>query len=94
MSKIESIIGKAALLEQLSEEAAELAQAALKQSRILRGDNPTPVTEKEARRHITEEYTDVIHCARELGLKVDESQIKYKSERWSSRLMKQLLKEI
>lgn len=30
-------IGKAAMLEQLAEEAAELAQAALKAARILRG---------------------------------------------------------
>lgn len=37
-------IGKAAMLEQLAEEAAELAQAALKCARIERGENPTPVT--------------------------------------------------
>ena len=36
-------IGSAAMLEQLAEESAELAQAALKAARILRDDNPTPV---------------------------------------------------
>lgn len=36
------MIGTAALLEQLAEESAELAQAALKMARKLRGENPTP----------------------------------------------------
>lgn len=47
------------MLEQLAEEAAELSQAALKLARVLRGENPTTVTRKEARKHLTEEYTDV-----------------------------------
>lgn len=37
-------IGSPAMLEQLAEEATELAQAALKAARILRKENPTPVT--------------------------------------------------
>lgn len=41
-------IGSAAMLEQLAEESAELAQAALKAARILRDDNLTPVTLPEA----------------------------------------------
>lgn len=40
-------IGRAAMLEQLAEEAAELAQAVLKGARIERGENPT-VTKDEA----------------------------------------------
>ena len=36
------MIGTAAALEQLAEESAELAQAALKTARKLRGENPTP----------------------------------------------------
>ena len=40
-------IGSAAVLEQLAEESAELAQAALKLARKLRGVNPTPKTEQE-----------------------------------------------
>lgn len=38
------MIGTAALLEQLAEESAELAQAALKMARKLRNENPTPKT--------------------------------------------------
>ena len=41
-------IGEPAMLEQLAEEAAELSHAALKLARIIRGENPTPVTEVEA----------------------------------------------
>ena len=37
-------IGKPAMLEQLAEEAAELSQAALKLARVIRNENPTPVT--------------------------------------------------
>ena len=47
-AEIAKKLTKAAVLEQMSEEAAELAQAALKYARILRGENPTPVTEREA----------------------------------------------
>lgn len=36
------MIGTAALLEQLAEESAELAQAALKMARKIRNENPTP----------------------------------------------------
>ena len=35
-------IGTPAMLEQMAEEAAELAQAALKLARVLRAENPTP----------------------------------------------------
>lgn len=94
MSKIETIIGKAALLEQLAEEASELAQAALKYARILRDNNPTPVTEKEACEHMTEEYTDVIHNARELGLQVDEDQIVSKGIRWENRIRESLINDV
>lgn len=64
-------IGEPAMLEQLAEEASELAQAALKAARIERGENPTPVTDKEAEDHLIEEFTDVCMCAEELGLHAD-----------------------
>lgn len=79
-------IGRAAMLEQLAEEAAELAQAALKAARILRGDNPTPVTLKEAEEHLVEEYTDVYQCAMELDVPVDWAQIARKGERFAKRI--------
>lgn len=75
-------IGKAAMLEQTAEEAAELAKAALKYARILRGENPTPVTEEEAVKNLIEEYTDVITCGRELSLTPDEGMIKKKQDRF------------
>ncbi|WP_418453212.1 hypothetical protein [Candidatus Ventrimonas sp.] len=79
-------IGKAAMLEQLAEEAAELAQAALKEARILRGNNPTPVTLEEAEEHLVEEYTDICHCAMEPDVPVDWAQIEEKRERWKDRM--------
>lgn len=41
------MIGTAALLEQLAEESAELAQAALKMARKIRNENPTPKSHAE-----------------------------------------------
>lgn len=55
-------IGTAACLEQLAEEATELAKAALKYARVLRKENPTPVTEDEIKEHLVEEYTDLMVC--------------------------------
>lgn len=52
--KIIEEIGEAAMLEQLAEECTELAKAALKMARIIRKENPTPVTEKEAIANIRE----------------------------------------
>ena len=86
MRDIDQLIGKPALLEQLAEGATELAKAALKQARILRGDNPTPITEQEAINNVVEEFTDVIHCARELRIPADESQIISKDQRWHDRI--------
>lgn len=89
--KIAEKLSKAAILEQMAEEAAELAQAALKLARILRGENPTPVTEDAAELALQEEYCDVRVCARVLderlcllsGTTWLENQ---KMERWLKRL--------
>lgn len=78
-------IGTTAMLEQMAEEAAELTQAALKLSRIKRGENPTPVTELEAWKHLVEEYTDVYQCAMELVIPVDWAQISEKEKRFKER---------
>lgn len=77
--KIIEEIGEAAMLEQLAEECTEMA-------RIIRKENPTPVTEKEAIANIREEYTDVVQCAGELSLTVDEEQMARKHERWEKRV--------
>lgn len=47
------------LLAGLAEEAAELAQAALKLRRAYDGTNPTPVTEEDAYDALLEEIADV-----------------------------------
>lgn len=61
-------IGDAAMLEQLAEECAELGQAALKLARIVRNENPTPVTEGRASAMILEEAADVLICMDEVGV--------------------------
>ena len=77
-------------LEQLAEECAELGHAALKLARILRGENPTPVGEAEARGRLTEEVADVMvtvdslmdtRMLRDIGSYCTE-----KKERWEQRL--------
>lgn len=79
-------IGEVAVYEQLAEEAAELAQAALKVSRILRGENPTPVTLEEAKDHLIEELTDVYVCCSELRIDYDHDIFDSKVRRWMSRI--------
>ena len=78
-------IGAAAMLEQLAEEATELAHAALKLARIERGENPTPVLKEDAMDHLIEEYTDVAQCAEELSLVPNREQIKLKKMRFEER---------
>lgn len=80
------IIGRPAMLEQMAEEASELAKAALKLARIERGENPTPVTREDAEKNLTEEYTDVIQCAIELQLQADIMQMQMKYERFLNRV--------
>ncbi len=80
------MIGSAAMLEQLAEEATELAHAALKAARVVRGENPTPVTLAEAAVNLREEYTDVVQCAKGVDLKIDYRQIQEKTVRFKSRM--------
>lgn len=84
--KILDHLGFPEALAQLAEEAAELSQAALKCRRALDGRNPTPKTESRCWDDLAEEYTDVIHCARVLGLTPSEAQIREKHTRWRRRL--------
>jgi NTP pyrophosphatase (non-canonical NTP hydrolase) len=55
------------VLRQLAEEAAEVAQAALKMCRAITGINPTPVTVQEAYEGLLEEIGDVNNCLVVLG---------------------------
>lgn len=59
MNEIANKVGKPAMFEQLAEECCELAQASLKMARILRKENPTPVSIEEAERNFIEEFADV-----------------------------------
>lgn len=77
-------IGEPAMLEQLAEEATELAKAALKKARVIRKENPTPVTLEEANANLIEETADVIQCIRDLSIPIDEEQMKRKTERFLS----------
>lgn len=96
---IKSEIGTPAMLEQTSEECVELveaifsllrlAHACQKESRRLRGENPTPATEAECRAAIREEMADVSVCLGQLneaGYPIDMEAVKAKIERWESRI--------
>lgn len=83
-------LSEPARLEQLAEEASELAHAALKLARILRGESPTPVVEAQARENLVEEIADVLvtvdavadtRMLRDIGSYCTE-----KKERWEQRL--------
>lgn len=81
------------LLAQLAEEAAELAQAALKMRRVMDGTNPTPVTFQEAHNNLLEEICDVETCVAALlyntptAVKVRADLRAQKLERWAGRLL-------
>ena len=84
MINIMEEIGEPAVLEQLAEECSELSKAALKLARILREENPTPVTRAEARAALTEEKEDVMNCLYvhgNVGLNYE------KLEWWEDRIM-------
>lgn len=89
MTQIESIYSRTktvTLLDQLAEECTELAHACLKASRILRDENPTPVTLHEAESMVIEEWTDLCLVADVIGLSLDEDIYDSKTQRWISRL--------
>lgn len=89
--EIRKLVGQpASLFEQLAEEAAELAQAALKYARIMRGENVCRIGLGEAALNLQEEFTDVILSARIAGIGdwVNEEQIKFKTDRWLDSLQR------
>lgn len=82
-------IGEAATLEQLAEECAELGKAALKLSRILRKENPTPVGMAEAMSNLAEEIADVNLCVAVVSdyLELDTMLLEWqKCRRWKRRI--------
>lgn len=74
------------LYDQLAEEATELAQAAIKMSRILRGENPSPVTHEYAKLMVIEEYSDLLNVSNLLGITEDKDLQREKMRRWIERL--------
>lgn len=79
-------LSKACLYEQLAEEATELAQAAIKMGRILRGENPSPVTPHFAEHMIIEEYNDIMNVINILGIPENKELQREKMRRWIDRL--------
>lgn len=59
---IPDFLTSAEILAQTGEEAAELAQAALKLRRALTGENPTPKSIAECLDDLQEEFADVLVC--------------------------------
>lgn len=86
MLKNPSDLPRAVLFEQLAEEATELAHAAQKMARKLRGENPTPVDEVFLTRIVHEEYNDVLNSAEVVGLESNQDLRREKMRRWIERL--------
>ena len=89
---IREMMPLAEIMTQLAEEAAELAQAALKYRRTLSNSNPTPVTRHEAETKLLEEIADVKLCLHVAGFEAVRHKISVnrtitaKAERWLKRL--------
>lgn len=81
-----AMVGYAACYEALAEECMELAHAALKIARCLRGDNPvgSPILSYYSK--MKEEYTDVFSVAISLGLQPNADISVRKWERHKKRL--------
>lgn len=86
-------IGEAAALEMLAEEAAELAAAASKAARILRGENPARMDLETAYTHVSDELRDVENALDVLSAGTDSICTKdpenFKMNRWYQSLFKE-----
>ena len=98
MTDLEYIIANLSeedILCQIAEEAAELAQAALKLRRAITQTNPTPVTVEQAADNLVEEYGDTVVACVVYFMKHDLIDRKYvdvlehsnpKYSRWAQRI--------
>ena len=86
ISEIRDKLGEEELLTQLAEEAAELAQAALKLRRAISGRNPTPKNQIECWKGMEEELTDVQLCALMVQVEPNAPLMDAKVKRWYKRL--------
>lgn len=73
-------------LRVLAEEAAELAQAALKFARVNDELNPTAASDYEAFKNLVEEVSDVVLCMKVLQVEESPWTMEYKAKRWCERL--------
>lgn len=89
---IKSQVSREDMLYLLAEESSELAQAALKLARKMKGSNPTPKSIEECTDDYYEEIVDVTLCLYMLDYKDHIGDPKYfemfdrKIERWAERL--------
>lgn len=87
---IETRLSLDEMMTQLAEEAAELAQAALKLRRAENKTNPTPVTALDAYANLFEEVADVMVCLHVAGVQLDpalwQPRMDKKLARWAQRL--------
>lgn len=88
LREIRGTVTQAALYELLAEEATELAHAALKLARLIRGENPvrSDLTKAACRQAMYEEYNDVLLTARVAGIHSAPTRQTKKLLRWLRRL--------
>ena len=87
---IKENVSPADLFSQLAEEAVELAHAANKMARIIRGTNPTPKNKDQVANEIIEEFTDIMNVGhRVMDIEPDWVIGDYKMYRWRKRLEEQ-----
>ena len=82
-------VSQADLWGQLAEECAELAQAALKMERLMRGSNPPGMDGADCRRLVLEEAADVylmLDVLNYADTKLLRNSMTYKAMRWLKRI--------
>lgn len=86
-------VGMAEVMAQLAEEAAELAQAALKYRRTIISGNPTPTSRAQALEFLREEIANVDLCLVIAGEDIcgesgeELQRMRLKRSRWANRLL-------
>ena len=92
LAVVRNKLNRRELLEQLAEEATELAQASLKAIRAEGlSNNPTPISAVEATRELLGEIADISNCLTALSLNAQQVAIdiiaEQKMQRWVDRVL-------
>lgn len=82
------------ILNQLAEEASELAQAALKMSRTMSSTNPSAIDSVDAYANLLEEYSDVVNVATVMSISSNNYICEKKMERWANRIKEMKEKQL